>query len=243
MQDAWQKKMEKMRSRYIISLLLVFSVMTVFSAELYAVGAISVGDMLQRKNVRSMREIKDTNVIKQSLDFSCGPAGLATIMKYYFGEDTSEQDILETLLLTTDLEKVKERRGFSLLDLKEYVQRRGYKATGYRMDMDYLREVKRPVLVPIKFKDYRHFVVVKGVHGDRVFFADPAMGNLTMKTATFDSIWQNGIGLVVDPPDDMIVPDGAFALTEEEAQIIDYRSVKRDLSGTVIRTTVFPAEF
>ncbi len=201
-----------------------------------------MGDLVSRKKVKSVREIKDRNVVKQSLDFSCGPAGLATIIKYYCGGDTSEKEILTELLLNTSIEKVKQRRGFSLLDLKRYAQKKGYVVTGYKMDMDFLKEIESPVLVPIKFKNYRHFVVIKDAVGGRVFFADPAMGNVTMRTDCFESIWQKGIGLVVAPPDvsgvsNKLIPE------EEELRVVDHRSIKRSLENAVNRTAVFPSEF
>ena len=119
-------------------------------------------------------------------------------MHYYLSDPVSEKEIINTLLKTVNLEKVKQRKGFSLLDLKRFAEFKGYKAAGYKMDMEYLKGLGKPVLVPIKFKNYRHFVIVKAVVGDRVFLSDPAIGNMTMKIGRFQSIWTEGIGLLVE---------------------------------------------
>src|SRR3990172_10324258 len=85
------------------------------------------------KNIKPMREIKHEKVITQSLDFSCGAAGLSTLLNYYLGDPVTENEIINTLLNTVPLEKVQERRGFSLLDLKKYAESKGYKVSGYKM--------------------------------------------------------------------------------------------------------------
>ena len=146
------------------------------------------------KKVRSMKEIKSANIVTQSLDYSCGAAGLSTLLNYYLNDPISEKEIINTLLKSVSLTKVQQRKGFSLLDLKNYAESKGYKVTGYQMDFDFLQKLKKPTLVPIKFKNYRHFIIVKGVAGDRVFLADPAVGNVTMKINRFEKIWTAGIG-------------------------------------------------
>ena len=47
--------------------------------------------------------------------------------------------------------------------------------------------------------DFNHFVVVKGVEGDRILLADPALGNTTMSLNRFLEIWIDGISFVVKP--------------------------------------------
>jgi hypothetical protein len=46
----------------------------------------------------SLKELRDRYVIKQQLDYSCGAAALATLLIYYFGEETSEPEILQILV-------------------------------------------------------------------------------------------------------------------------------------------------
>jgi hypothetical protein len=63
-----------------------------------------------------------------------------------------------------------------------------------------IEEERMPVLVPINAWGYYHFVIVRGFRGDRVFLADPAVGNTTMKISRFEEVWVDGIGFVVTPP-------------------------------------------
>ena len=67
----------------------------------------------------SWKALRDRHVVKQQLDYSCGAAALATLLRNYFGEETSERDILDMLMtqLTQEEQQRKARRGFSLLDL------------------------------------------------------------------------------------------------------------------------------
>jgi hypothetical protein len=100
------------------------------------------------------------------------------------------------------LQKYFRRQGFSLLDLKRFAEFRGYKVAGYKeMDfsdlLEFLEKDRLPVLVPINTFGYSHFVVVRGIQGNRVYLADPAVGKTTMTIARFASVWVDGIGLVV----------------------------------------------
>ena len=203
----------------------------------------SAGGLRFNKNVRSLKEIRQENVVTQSLDFSCGAAGLATLFHYYLNDPVPEIEIINSLLNTIPLDKVIARQGFSLFDLKKFAQSRGYKVTGYRMDFAYLKSIGKPVLVPIKFKNYRHFVVVKGVSGDRVFIADPAVGNMTIKDEKFKSMWTNGIGFVVEHPDRNVKGDYALKIDAEDVRMADYKSLKRFVSPVQLRTTVFTNEW
>jgi len=211
--------------------------------------SINIGGIRVNKKCKSLREVRDDHVIRQSLDFSCGPAGLATILNYYLDDPTSEKEIIRELMKTCDLAKVQQRRGFSLLDLKEYAQSKGYNVVGYQMDLQFLKDLDRPVLVPIQFKNFRHFVVVRAVVGDRVFFADPAIGNMSMKAYKFNSIWQGGIGLVIESGEKMFRDpfqgpmDYPLRLSEKDIRVADTGRVIRNAQESVIRTAIFPSEF
>lgn len=202
-----------------------------------------VGGIRVNKDVKNWGEIKNQNVVRQSLDYSCGAAGLSTVMKYYLQDPITEHQIIDTLLKFVDLEKVQQRRGFSLLDLKKFAQARGYKVTGYKMDFDFLRNLGKPVLVPIKFKNYRHFVIVRAVIGDRVFLADPAMGNLTVKTHRFEKMWLKGIGLLVEQIDSKTKIDYPMEVTEKELFLADHTKILKNIQQTAIRTAIFTNEW
>lgn len=203
----------------------------------------NIGGVRITKNVKTMREIKRENVVSQSMDYSCGPAGLSTLLNYYLSDPISESEIINTLLKQVPLEKVRERRGFTLLDLKKFAQSKGYNVTGYKMDIEFLRKLGKPVLVPIKFKNYRHFVIVKGVIADRIFIADPAVGNMSMKISKFEKVWTNGIGLVVETATDDESVEYALRVKQNDLIISDYKRMRQLIDRGAIRTTIYPSEW
>jgi predicted double-glycine peptidase len=154
------------------------------------------------KPILSMKEIRNQGVVKQRWDISCGAAALSTLLTYDFRDNTPETDIVVWMLHRTDAARVRARHGFSLLDMKHFVQARGYTAEGYSdMSIKELAGQGSAVIVPIKSKGLDHFVVVKGILGGRVYLADPGFGNDTMKVDHFQRIWKNGIVFIIHPPD------------------------------------------
>src|SRR6185295_7165484 len=96
------------------------------------------------------------------------------------------------------------RQGFTLLDLKRAARAKGYQGKGYKnMNLDELLEFIEgdhvPVLVPIRPMGYNHFVVVRGVAGNRILLSDPAKGNTTMTVRQFLDVWIDGIGFILSP--------------------------------------------
>jgi uncharacterized protein len=143
--------------------------------------------------VRSMLEMRHHDVIIQSWDLSCGAAALATLLKYEWGDPVTEKEIAQGLMARkeyiTQPKLVQIREGFSLLDLKRYVQAHGFKGQGLgQLEFDDLLE-DAPIMVPVDALGYNHFVIFRGVMGDRVLLADPAWGNRTMTVDKFKRIW------------------------------------------------------
>ena len=152
-----------------------------------------------------MKDLRDANVVKQRFDFSCGAAALATMLRYGFGDSVSERQILIDLFtgLSEDDRRTAERTGFSLLDLQRVARTRGYAAEGFRLEPAQLTMLGGPVIVFIEPRGYRHFAVLRGVHGDRVYLADPSRGNIRMPMDTFLDSWLQddgrGIVFVIEP--------------------------------------------
>jgi predicted double-glycine peptidase len=157
--------------------------------------------------LRSFKDLRDQGVIKQRLDYSCGPAALATLLTYVWNDPISEVEIIhQTLLhLGQDQEAVRRKEGFSLLDLQRVAQARGYKAEGFRIAPEYLDKLSGPVIVFIQFRGFKHFAVLKGVRGGRVHLADPSLGNVRRAQYDFLPMWlgDDGKGIVfaVEPND------------------------------------------
>lgn len=182
----------------------------------------------------TVMELRNLHVVKQKLDYSCGAAALATLMINYFGEDTSERELLDLLDIRTkglsEEEKAhKKKNGFSLLDLKAIANQKGYKAAGFRLTMDQLRLLNTPVIVFVKPLEYHHFAVLRGVAGDRVFLADPSRGNLRLNSARFLEEYGgivfvlgkdgeeliNTYKLALSRPDDYVLPDQRRIINRE----------------------------
>ncbi|MBR9878390.1 MAG: C39 family peptidase [Gammaproteobacteria bacterium] len=159
-------------------------------------GGIVPGTVIN-KDVQSIRERRYENLVEQRTDFSCGAASLATLLKYaYQRPDTTEHDVLAGMLEVADLELV-QQQGFSLLDLKNYVETLGLRGRGYEVDAETLDDVSIPVIVLLDLNGYKHFVVMKKASADRVYIGDPALGNRVMSRDEFMAAWNNIIFAVV----------------------------------------------
>lgn len=237
--------MQKLMTPYaFVRVLAGCCVIVLFLQPAAAAAVFSTAGVRLEKKVKPMREIKRQGVVPQSLDFSCGAAGLSTLLNFYLDHPVSEADIINHMLQVVPLQKVKERKGFSLYDLKNFAEMSGYKVTGYKMDMEFLKKLDKPVLVPIKFRNYRHFVVVRGVIADRVLIADPAAGNMSMKIGQFEDIWLDGIGLVVeDMSKSAPNRDYVLKIRKQDYLVTNYKSMQRLINPDILRTAIFPGEF
>jgi hypothetical protein len=148
--------------------------------------------------VVSLKEGRTVGVVVQQRDYSCGAAAVATLLTYHFGQRTSEEEVLEVMSQVGSQEVIKEK-GFSLLDMKRYLDQRGYQAAGFRLDVDQLAKVKVPGIILIDTMSYQHFVVLKGVVEGMAFLADPALGNRAMELAKLAQDW-NGVFLAAAGP-------------------------------------------
>lgn len=143
--------------------------------------------------VKSLLEMRQERVVVQNWDLSCGAAALATLLNYQHGDKTPEKKIAKALMQRKKYiarpMQVRMQQGFSLLDLKRYVDSHGYEGIGYgKLILSDLIE-RAPLLVPVNFYGYNHFVVFRGILGDRVLLADPAWGNRTMRIQRFKDAW------------------------------------------------------
>jgi len=180
--------------------------------------------------VRSLYEIRNARVVQQKWDQSCGSAALSTVLTYYLDTPTDEIAVISDMIRYGDPLLVRQRGGFSLLDLKRYVERQGFQSRGYgRLTLSELAEFKTAAIVPIKTHGYDHFVVFISLIGDRVVLADPAYGNMTLTARQFERVWQNGIAFMVfkgdiRPADNAPEPDPLLPIPQ-------FSGVERSLRG------------
>jgi predicted double-glycine peptidase len=143
--------------------------------------------------VGSLLEKRHQNVVLQQWELSCAAAALATILRYQHGVAVTERSVALGLINREEYianpELVRLRQGFSLLDLKRYVDALGYEGIGLgQLAFADLLE-RAPIIVPVSLRGYPHFVVFRGATADRVLLADPAFGNVTMSIDTFVNGW------------------------------------------------------
>jgi predicted double-glycine peptidase len=166
--------------------------------------------------VKSLLEMRQDRVVVQEWDLSCGAAALATILNHQHGDPISERQIAMQLIgreeyLNNPL-LVRARHGFSLLDLKRFVDKQGYRGIGYgQLKLEDL-VARAPIMVPVNLTGFNHFVVFRGMRGNRVLLADPAFGNRTMLAGKFRAAWLDypklgKVGFVVARADGSLPPN------------------------------------
>lgn len=145
--------------------------------------------------IASMEETRYSGVIRQQYDFSCGSAALATLLRYHYGYEVGEELAFRGMWIRGDREQIR-KVGFSLLDMKQWLASRGLQADGYEVSLDAIAETGIPGIALIGVKNYRHFVVVKGLNGGEVLLGDPSVGLTVMPRPEFEKAW-NGIYFVL----------------------------------------------
>jgi len=206
------------------------------------VGNVLPGGGVVHKNLISMRDLKFVNMVPQHTDFSCGAAALATILKYAYNKDITEENVIEGLMKVSDVELVRQK-GFSLLDMKNYTQSIGMRGRGYNVTPETLEKVHIPTIVLLNYKGYKHFVVLKKATAEKVYIADPALGNRIMKRDEFDANWNGIIFAVVgqgfDRESILLKPKEALTarkLTDTfhpltDAELFDFGFTRADMLG------------
>lgn len=155
--------------------------------------------------LKSWKALRDENLVVQRFDYSCGSAALATLMRYGYGHEVGERDILDAVFeaLSGDEAALRKDEGLSLLDLQRVAEARGFRAQGFKLLPENLPKLKGPVIVFISPRGYDHFAVLRGVRGSRVYLADPSRGNLRLPAYRFLDDWLGddgkGIIFVIEP--------------------------------------------
>jgi uncharacterized protein len=151
------------------------------------------------KTVRSMRDIHYSHIVSQQFDYSCGAAALATLLKYGYGIDIPETELIRGMMVFSTPEVVV-KNGFSMLDMKKFVETIGLRGRGFRVNTDALYHLQIPVMVLMNIDGYEHFVIVKHAENGRIFIADPALGNRILLEEDFAKTWNGLVFAVVGKP-------------------------------------------
>lgn len=146
--------------------------------------------------LKSLKQSRMAGTLRQQYDFSCGSAALATLLTHHYGHPVTEAEVFAQMYQTGDQAKIR-REGFSLLDMKRFLQSRGFIADGFQQPLDKLLESNTPAIVLINENGYMHFVVVKGLRGQRVLVGDPATGTRSLTREAFEAKWPHRLLFVI----------------------------------------------
>jgi predicted double-glycine peptidase len=155
-----------------------------------------------QQGVASWRKLKQQNVVMQKQDYSCGAAALATVVRYYWGDEVNEEYFLRLILMTLSPAELQDRikNGLTMTDLRLAAVKGGYQSTIGKLTFEKLTNSKVPLVVGITFRGYDHFVVFRGWDGYYVYLADPIRGNIRLPAWEFVEQWQKNAVLVVAKP-------------------------------------------
>jgi predicted double-glycine peptidase len=157
---------------------------------------VGLGGGAATANLESFQQRKYKATIEQQHDFSCGSAALATLLTYNYNMPVTEQEVFRSMFDNGD-KKVIAESGFSLLDIKNYLARRGLEANGYRAPLAKLAEVQLPAIVLVDVRGYSHFVVLEGIHDGWVLLSDPANGMRSEPVGQFEGHWSGIFFLIL----------------------------------------------
>ncbi len=144
----------------------------------------------------SIREARFSATIRQQYDFSCGSAALSTLLTHHYGYPVTEAQVFEQMFRSGDQAKIRVE-GFSLLDMKRYLEAHGFESDGFQEPLQKLAAVNIPAIVLISQHGYNHFVVVKGLRDGRVLVGDPSGGTRSLSAAAFEAAWVNQVLFVI----------------------------------------------
>ncbi|GAU05556.1 C39 family peptidase [Burkholderia stabilis] len=147
-------------------------------------------------HVTSLKEARFKRTIKQQFDFSCGSAAVATLLTYQYDYPMTEQTAFAEMWENGNQEKIR-RQGFSLLDIRRFLDAHGFVADGFELPLQTLAKTHTPAIVLITEHGYHHFVVVKGLRDGRVLVGDPATGTRPMSLASFEQKWEDHVIFVI----------------------------------------------
>ena len=222
----------------IIALVFLLCVASVSEAAQMPLSVLPGGAMIY-KPVQSIRERKFVDLVQQKTDFSCGAAALATILRQAYWLDVDEEHIIKGMLEHADQDLVRVQ-GFSMLDMKRYVESLGMRARGYRVAPETLNSIRIPVVVLMDIRGYKHFVVMQRVDKGWVYIGDPVLGHKRFTVDDFVKGW-NGIifavigqgydksNALLDPPLPLSAKNRINNFTPvQDAELIDFGFIRSD---------------
>lgn len=125
-------------------------------------------------------------LVTQSTPSDCGPAALATLLRFYLGVPATEAEMVR-------LSNSRPGAGTSLLGLEKAATAKGCAADSFRMTFDTMRAQLAAFPTPLLVRTLNpepHFAVVLYADDKYIFLGDPAAGNIFLRKAEFLKRWQ-----------------------------------------------------
>ncbi len=147
----------------------------------------------------SYLDLRYTDVIEQSNEYTCGAAAVATLLTYFYGIPTPESDVLNLVYSSMRARGKKPRpgQGLTAYDLKEALKGKGITSKGFLVKpsalQDYFARGGLPVIIHLT-KPEKHFEVAVGMIGNQIVIADPSWGRsvipltLLVKQRRYDTV-------------------------------------------------------
>lgn len=157
--------------------------------------SIETGGGLYSLSLTSLSEARFQRIVRQRYDYSCGSAAIATLLSFHYGLPTSEDTVFSAMFGVGDQDRIR-AEGFSMLDMKQYLDSLGFASDGFRMTLDKIERYRIPGIALIETEGFSHFVVIKGVKGGKVLVGDPARGLAVYDARRFERLW-NGAFLAM----------------------------------------------
>jgi predicted double-glycine peptidase len=179
-------------------------------------------------SMKPLSDFKYEHIVRQAYDYSCGSAALTTILRFHLGIDVTEQQVMEGMLEHGEKDKIIQRRGFSLLDMKRYVASLGSVGAGFRAEVSDLQKLEEPAIVPIDYAGSKHFVVFRGIRNGRVLLADPSAGHIAFSVDDFAKLWDRNTLFVIYPSKTHPAVASSLKLSDHELGLIDPDLVRTD---------------
>ncbi|WP_262507988.1 peptidase domain-containing ABC transporter [Williamwhitmania taraxaci] len=135
--------------------------------------------------------------VLQKNQSDCGIACLSSIIQYYGGKPNQEK-----LRIASGTNA----QGTTLLGLYQTALSIGFEAEGMQADINYLRNIKRPVILhAIVNNTMQHFLVCYKVKGGRFLIGDPALGIKWITEEELALLWKSNKLLQLEPNETQFV--------------------------------------
>lgn len=175
----------KMFKKNVLTLMIVCLVSIFFSQVVNANAHINYWSSVGSLPVKTWKQLRDADLEKQDLDYSCGSAATATILRSFYGSEVFEKDILD------EVTGIGDDGTASFSDLQQAVTKFGFKAVGISANFEKLKTIKIPAVVYLRYRNKDHFSVIRGINKQGVvWLGDPSWGNRKFSEQQFKAMWE-----------------------------------------------------